>query len=99
MSDWTSLIGDVNRQMLSAFGREVQFLPQSGGEITIKAVVESAKQPEDTAPGVYAVIFLVVSDLPSAPLRGDQVRIDSTTYVVWDLVADGQGGMRLALRH
>jgi hypothetical protein len=98
MADWTSLMGSLNSAALSAFGREVQYLPRAGQLVTIRAVFESAHQPEDASPGVYAVIFVRLSDLAVAPLRGDRVLIGQSEYVVFQVEADGQGGATLSLR-
>ena len=98
MSDWTSLLNGLNTTILGAFGREVTYSPSTGVAVPIQAIVETAKETEDAAPGVYAVLFLRLADLPQAPARGDEVSIDNLLYKVFDIEADGGGGVMLRLR-
>jgi hypothetical protein len=98
VSDWPSLVNNLNSVALAAFGRDVTYLPSAGDPVTIRAVVETAKEPEDTAPGVYVVLFLRLADLPQRPQRGDEVSTDGVLYTVFDLEADGNGGIVLRLR-
>ncbi|MBI4905117.1 MAG: hypothetical protein HY820_15895 [Acidobacteria bacterium] len=98
MADWTSLLGSLNSTAIGVFGREVSYVPSSGDAFTIRAIVETAKQTEEIAPGVYAAMFLRSVDLPKPPERGDEVSIDGTLYKVFDIEADGGGGIVLRLR-
>ncbi len=98
MSDWTSLLDGLNTTVLGAFGREVAYTATTGDTVSISAVVETAKETEDATPGVYAVLFLRLGDLPWPPKRGDTVVIDNTFYKVFDIEADGGGGAVLRLR-
>ena len=98
MSDWASLTDALNTSVLGAFGREVVYLPQAGGQATIKAIFEPAGQAEENSPGVYAVLFVRVGDLPLAPERGDEVTVDSLAYKVFDIEADTSGAVVLRLR-
>lgn len=98
MADWTSLLSGLNTSVLGAFGREVEYLPSTGTVLTIWAVVETAKETEDTIPGVYALLFARLGDLPRPPERGDEVTIDGLSYKLFDIEADGGGGVLLRLR-
>ena len=98
MADWTSLLNGLNATVLGTFGREVVYSPQAGAPSSIRAVVETAKETEDATPGVYAVLFLRLGDLPWPPERGDMVAIDDIPYKVFDIEADGGGGAVLRLR-
>jgi hypothetical protein len=98
MADWSSLLGALNGAALSAFGREVQYLPQAGGEIPIRAIFQATHEAEESAPGVYGVIFIQLSDLPVAPQRGDRVAVGDFDYSVFQIESDGSGGATLSLR-
>ena len=98
MANWTSLLNSLNNTILGTFGREVTYSPSTGVAVTIQAIVETAKETEDAAPGVYAVLFLRLADLPQAPERGDEVAVDNLLYKVFDIEADGGGGVMLRLR-
>ncbi|GIU74769.1 MAG: hypothetical protein KatS3mg004_1856 [Bryobacteraceae bacterium] len=96
------MLTDVFRQLdaacLRAFGRDVVFLPEAGGSVTMRGIFERTREPEDASPGVYAVLFVRSANLPAAPVRGDEVEIDGTRYKVFDIEADSEGGAVLRLR-
>ena len=98
MSDWASLTNALNTTVLGAFGREVIYTPQAGAAITIRAVFESTRAPEENSPGVYAVLFVRAGDLPRPPERGDEVTAEGRTYKVFDIEADTTGAVVLRLR-
>ena len=98
MADWASLTDALNTGVLGAFGREVVYLPQAGGQATITAIFEPARQVEENSPGVYAVLFVRVGDMPQPPERGDEVTVDSLIYKVFDIEADTSGAVVLRLR-
>ena len=97
MADWTSLANDLNSATLMAFGREVVYQLPAGG-MTIRAIFEPTQQGEENAPGVYAVLFIRLSDLPQRPARGDAVMVDASFYQVFDIQADTSGAAVLRLR-
>jgi len=98
MSDWASLLGALNSVAVGVFGREVMYVPSVGDPVTVRAVVEKARESEETAPGIYAVVFLRLADLPKPPERGDEVQVNSSLYKVFDIEADHGGGVLLRLR-
>ncbi|MCW5982699.1 MAG: hypothetical protein KIT09_31715 [Bryobacteraceae bacterium] len=98
MAAWDSLVNALNTGVLGAFGREVTYQPEAGGSFPIKAVLQEGRQPEDNSPGTYALLFTRLADLPHAPQRGDVVIVDGATYKVFEIEADGQGGVMLAVR-
>jgi hypothetical protein len=98
MADWNSLLNGLNAAMLGAFGRDIVYAPQGGQQFTIRAIFEATHASEDTAPGVYAAVFVHASDLPVPPQRGDAIIVEATTYKLFDIEADQGGGMILRLR-
>jgi hypothetical protein len=98
MAGWISLLNGLNGAALAAFGREVMYSPESGAQTAIRAVFEPAHQAEESSPGVYAVLFVKLSDLPQSPARGDEVVVDSVLYKVFDVEADTSGAAVLRLR-
>ncbi|MCW5982433.1 MAG: hypothetical protein KIT09_30380 [Bryobacteraceae bacterium] len=98
MAAWDSLVDALNTGVLGAFGREVTYQPESGGSFPVRAVLREGREPEDNSPGTYALLFVRLADLPQAPKRGDAVIIDGSTYKVFEIEADGQGGVTLAVR-
>ena len=98
MTSWTSLMDALNTAVLGAFGREVTYVPQAGAPFAVRAITEAPHQTEDASPGTYAVLFLRLADLALPPARGDEAVIDGATYKVFEIVADADGGVKLALR-
>lgn len=88
----------MDEACLRVFGKDVTYLPQAGGQTTIRGVFESTREPEDASPGVYAVLFVRLADLPAAPLRGEEVEVDGTTYKVFEIEADTSGSAVLRMR-
>jgi hypothetical protein len=88
----------LNTTVLSVFGREVTYVPQLGAPVPVRAVSGAPHQAEDASPGTYTVLFLRVADLSQPPERGDEVRIGDSTYKVFEIEADADGGVRLSLR-
>lgn len=83
---------------LRVFGREVTYLPESGGQAAVRAVFQAVREAQDASPGVYAVLFVRLADLPAAPVRGDEVEIEGARYKVFDVEADSEGAAVLRLR-
>lgn len=98
MEAWDNQLARLNRQCVEIFGRSVTYAPESGGEATVRAIVRRGQEGEDDLPGVYAVAFLRLLDLPAPPVRGDQVDIDGSRYRVYDIDADGSGAVLLRMR-
>jgi len=91
-------VSRVDEACLRVFGREVTYLPEAGGQALIRAVFQPAREAEDASPGVYAVLFVRLPDLPEAPVRGDEVAIEGVRYKVFDIEADAEGAAALRLR-
>ncbi len=98
MSGWEAAVRELNAAVVETFGREVVYLPEAGGQAAVRAVFQPAREAEDASPGVYAVLFVRLADLPAAPVRGDQVEIEGTRYKVFDIEADSEGAAVLRLR-
>jgi hypothetical protein len=98
MSGWKAAVTGLNVAVVDIFGREVLYLPEVGGQAVVRAVFQPAREAEDASPGVYAVLFVRLADLPAAPLRGDEVEIEGARYKVFDIEADAEGAAVLRLR-
>ncbi len=95
---FADMVSRVDEACLRIFGREVTYLPEAGGQAAIRAVFQPARETEDASPGVYAVLFVRLEDLPAAPVRGDEVEIGGVRYKVFDIEADSEGAAVLRLR-
>jgi len=98
MSGWHEAVKDLDAAVVKTFGREVLYLPEAGGQAAIRAVFQPAREAEDASPGVYAVLFVRLADLPAVPVRGDEVEIEGVRYKVFDIETDAEGGSVLRLR-
>jgi hypothetical protein len=98
MSGWESAVSGLNGAVVNTFGREVLYLPDAGGQATVRAVFQAVREAEDASPGVYVVLFLRLADLAAAPVRGDEVEIGGARYKVFDIEADTEGAAVLRLR-
>lgn len=83
----------LDRACLAAFGRDLVYLPQAGGQATVRGIVEATRELEAESPGIYVVVFARASDFPVPPARGDTVVVDGKNYQVWDVEADLEGGL------
>ncbi len=91
-------VSRMDEACLRVFGRDVMYLPQAGGQATVRAVFQPTQEADDASPGVYAVLFVRLRDLPAAPVRGDGVEIEGVCYKVFDIEADSEGAAVLRLR-
>jgi hypothetical protein len=98
MSSWESAVSNLDAAVVKTFGREVLYLPEAGGQATVRAVFQAVREAEDAAPGIYAVLFVRLADLAAPPVRGDEVQIGGTRYKVFDIEADSEGAAVLRLR-
>ncbi|MBI4909913.1 MAG: hypothetical protein HY820_40215 [Acidobacteria bacterium] len=98
MSEWASLMNTLNAAALGAFGRPIAYLPLSGEPLNVRAIVQTGRRSEESAPGTCVLLFLRLADLPTPPERGDEARIDGASYKVFEIEADGEGGVTVALR-
>lgn len=96
--DFAHSVARMDAACLRVFGREVTYLPEAGEQATVRAVFQPTREAEESAVGVYAVLFVRPADLPSAPKRGDEVEVDCQRYKVFDIEADTSGAAVLRLR-
>ena len=92
-------ISRMDEACLRVFGRDVIYLPEAGAEASIRAIFQPARETENASPGVYAVLFVRLADLPGAPVRGDEVEVEGKPYKVFDIESDAEGAAVLRLRH
>ena len=91
-------VGRVDEACLRAFGRAVTYTPQAGQAFALTGILDTGAQPEQTAPGAYAALFVRAAAFAQPPARGDEVTVGASVYTVVDIDADAEGGLRLLLR-
>jgi hypothetical protein len=96
--DFADSIARMDATCLRVFGRKVTYLPETGGQATVRAVFQPTREAEESVIGVYAVLFVRAAELPSVPQRGDEVEVDGQRYKVFEIEADTSGASVLRLR-
>jgi hypothetical protein len=99
MSNWSANAGGVLSACLAAFGQSITYESLPDAPVALRAILGSQVQREDALPGRYARIYICLTDLPAAPVRGAKVNIAATTYNVVEIEADGNGGAYLTLHN
>lgn len=98
MAEWDSLLNSLNTAVLGVFGREIEYLPQNGGALRVRAIFQQAHEAEESSPGVYGVVFVRLCDLPVAPQAGDRLVTGTSIYTVYQVESDGSGAATLYIR-
>ena len=94
----SALFTALNIQCISVFGDTVTYYHETGEIVSITAIFQATRQPEETVPGIYAELFIRLADLTIAPVRGDEIEIASVSYKVFDIETDSSGAAVLKLR-
>jgi len=99
-ANWTDLVSGLDEGLLAAFGVDVLFqaLDLQLPPATVRAIVDSGHDTEETAPGVYLILFVRPADLPAAPQNGDTWTIAGEVFTCYRVDLDQQGGARLGVR-
>lgn len=79
-------------------GDEITYTPNAGSPLAIKGVFDNAAVAVEGVISIRPIVRIVLSDLESEPLRGDQVTINSTDYTVSEVEPDSFGGATLILK-
>jgi hypothetical protein len=95
---WDAQTAALNLACLTAFGRDVIYLPEAGGQFGLRAIFQPVREAEDASPGVYAVLFVRLADLQATPVRGDEVKIGGVLYKIFAIEADTSGAAVLRMR-
>lgn len=97
MTTWDDEASAMNAGTVATFGRAVTYTPLATGiPAAIQGIYETPRE-EETALGIFAVLFVNAADLPSAPAKGDHVTVSTETYAVFQIEADQARGVRLGL--
>lgn len=88
------VIGATN----TVFGEDVTYTPVSGSPVEIKGVLNNSWVDAEGMISLRPTLQIRLSDLSSAPRKGDSVTISSTPYRVSESRVDGYGGSTLILQ-
>ncbi len=98
MAAWAQQFGLANAALLAAFGQRVSYQQGTGDPFTVTGILEKRTDEERVAGGVYAVLFVNLSDFPMAPDRGDEVTVAGARHTVFEVKPDSAGGCWLSIR-
>jgi hypothetical protein len=102
--DWAGLVGRLNTACVEHLGQAVQYRTGAGQVVTIDDVIfdDGHVRIDATPAGVTSTgpwVFVKLADLPTDPEEDDpDVMVNGTTYRVFEVQRDGQGGAKLMLK-
>ncbi len=88
----------LNAACVAAFGEPVSYRPVAGDAFNVTGIFEKTTDEERHADGLYARLFLNLTDCPAQPGNGDRVTVAGSMYTVFEVQLDTSGGVRLSLR-
>jgi len=89
---------------IGTFGQTVNYIPNEslGAGFPITGVLDAGIRAEGEFPETFASLFCRLGDFPAPPQRQDRLEVGAaspvTTYIVTDVQADSEGGVRLTLQ-
>jgi len=88
----------LNAACLKTFGTPVTFQPAAGPSFAVNGILQKDTDEERHQDGVYARLFINLSDFAAQPEQADEVTVDGKTYKVFEVLSDPTRGAWLALR-
>ena len=88
----------LNKTCVKAFGSPVTYQPAASAPFAVNGILQKDSDEERHQDGVYARLFINLSDFAAPPEQGDELTVDGTTYKVFEFLSDPTRGAWLALR-
>jgi len=88
----------LNTSCIKAFGSPVTYQQATGAPFTIVGILQNDPDEKRHPDGVYARLFVRLSDFPSRPNHGDEVVVNGVKYAVFEVSFDPTGAAWLRLR-
>ena len=88
----------LNAACLKTFGTSVSYQQGAGAPFALTGILQKDSDEERHQDGVYARLFINLSDFAAPPEQGDEVSVDGKTYKVFEVLSDPTRGAWLALR-
>ena len=88
----------LNKACIKTFGSPVTYQPAASTPFAVNGVLQKDTDEERHQDGVYARLFINLSDFAAQPEQGDEVTVDGKTYKVYEFLSDPTRGAWLALR-
>ena len=88
----------LNQACIKTFGSPVTYQPAASTPFAVNGVLQKDTDEERHQDGVYARLFINLSDFATPPVQGDEATVDGKTYKVFEVLSDPTLGAWLALR-
>ena len=88
----------LNTSCIKAFGSRVTYQQGTGSPFTVTGILQRDSDEERHQDGVYARLFVILSDFESRPDHGDEVVVNGLKYTVFEVTTDPTGAAWLRLR-
>ena len=88
----------LNKACIKTFGSQVTYQPAASASFAVNGVLQKDTDEERHQDGVYARLFINLSDFAAQPEQGDEVTVEGKTYKVFEVLFDPTLGAWLALR-
>jgi hypothetical protein len=88
----------LNSACLKTFGTSATYQPAAGASFAVNGILQRDTDEERHQDGVYARLFINLTDFAAQPEQGDEVTVDGKTYKVFEVLSDPTRGAWLALR-
>jgi hypothetical protein len=88
----------LNKTCVKAFGSPVTYQPAASAPFAVNGILQKDTDEERHQDGVYARLFINLSDFAAPPEQADEVTVDGKTYKVFEVLSDPTRGAWLALR-
>lgn len=88
----------LNKTCVKAFGSPITYQPAASAPFAVNGILQKDTDEERHQDGVYARLFINLSDFAAPPEQADELTVDGTTYKVFEVLSDPTQGAWLALR-
>jgi hypothetical protein len=101
MSNWSTIVANLNAAQLATFGEPITYTPDKGlgDPIATTAILDRSKIDQSTSPGYFGEISIDPLQVTN-PARGDQVTwADGVTYTVAKVIRTDNYNLFTAVLH
>jgi hypothetical protein len=88
----------LNKACVMTFGSTVSYRQGTTAPFTVRGIVMKDSDEERRHDGLYARLFVSLTDFVTMPGQGDVVTIGGVAYTVFEVLTDAMGGATLSVR-
>ena len=98
MTAWSQQSGLANAAILAAFGQPVSYQQGAGDPFTVIGILDKRTDEQRHPDALYARLFVALSGFSVPPDHGDEVTVEGSLYIVFEVLNDAAGGCWLSIR-